>query len=91
MREKKQLDISEAVFYWHQVVVAVQYLHYSLGVIHKDIKAANCLMTIENNMIRVKLADFGMVIRLWDEYTPRGLGAAGTRGFMAPEVILGFH
>ncbi|CAB4014853.1 Serine threonine- kinase PLK4, partial [Paramuricea clavata] len=86
-KDGKALEKGEALFYWHQVVAALIFLHFdSIHAIHKDIKAANVLLTISDNMIRVKLADFGLVKCLPGEYTKSGLPAAGTRCFMAPEV-----
>eukprot|EP00281_Chroomonas_sp_CCMP1168_P029703 CAMPEP_0206251608 /NCGR_PEP_ID=MMETSP0047_2-20121206/22121_1 /ASSEMBLY_ACC=CAM_ASM_000192 /TAXON_ID=195065 /ORGANISM="Chroomonas mesostigmatica_cf, Strain CCMP1168" /LENGTH=327 /DNA_ID=CAMNT_0053677585 /DNA_START=33 /DNA_END=1013 /DNA_ORIENTATION=+ len=71
--------------YIEQVLQGLSFLHEQ-GVIHRDIKGANILTTKEGH---VKLADFGVALRLGDHVEGRG-GAddvAGTPYWMAPEVI----
>jgi serine/threonine protein kinase len=78
----------EAMFYWTQTFDALKHLHYlGIPVIHKDVKAENVLLSIKDNLVRVKLADYDTVKRLHDEFTMPGLNPKGTPGLIAPEVL----
>lgn len=65
-----------------EVVVALQYIHKE-GIIHRDIKAANILVTNEG---RVQLCDFGVAAQLTIAQVKR-TSMIGTPYWMAPEVI----
>lgn len=82
----RRLFLGEAMFYFNQILHAVDYLHtLPTPVIHKDIKAKNVLLTEEYT--RAKLADFDSAKRLSDEFTEAGLQPLGTKGFASPEVL----
>ncbi len=66
-----------------QVALALGAAHRS-GLIHRDVKPANVLLTADG---QAKLADFGLVRRVNDRRNNAGL--AGTPTFMAPELFQG--
>ncbi|ODQ63909.1 kinase-like protein, partial [Nadsonia fulvescens var. elongata DSM 6958] len=66
-----------------ELLLALQYIHKA-GIIHRDIKAANVLITKEG---RVQLCDFGVAAQLSTNKLKRNT-IVGTPYWMAPEVIM---
>jgi len=64
------------------VARGMQYLHaQEPSVLHRDLKPANILVETIADPPRAKIADFGLSI------IGEAIGKAGTRGYMAPEVL----
>lgn len=86
---RKSLDVDEFIFQEHvvaafvrQVILGLCYLHKQ-GVVHRDIKCANILVTKDS---LVKLADFGVAsTKPADMSGP--IDVAGSPYWMAPEII----
>ncbi|KAG8906928.1 hypothetical protein FRB99_005702 [Tulasnella sp. 403] len=78
------LEERHTVIIVREVLVALSFLHKA-GVIHRDIKAANILITAQG---RVVLCDFGVSALLATTHSKRAT-MVGTPYWMAPEVISG--
>jgi serine/threonine protein kinase len=69
--------------YITQVLRGLKYLHEQ-GVLHRDIKGANILTAKDG---QVKLADFGVAMKLSDAPGSDDRDVVGTPYWMAPEII----
>ena len=86
MHEKK-LTLSEAVGYAKGVLTALEYSHKA-GVVHRDIKASNIMITEEG---RVKVMDFGIARAISDSSATQAhtSGIVGTAQYFSPEQARG--
>jgi serine/threonine protein kinase len=56
-----------------------------LGIVHRDIKLDNILMTLnEKGQIVPKIGDFGIVVA---DFQAQNAAAMGTQGYIAPEIL----
>jgi serine/threonine-protein kinase len=78
------LDLAFAHDIVRQVGEALDYAH-SKGVVHRDVKPANIIITADN---RVKITDFGIARIDTSNLTQEGQ-LLGTPNYMAPEQIMG--
>lgn len=76
-------DEARSALYISQVLKGLKYLH-NQGVLHRDLKAANILTNKKGN---VKLADFGVAIKLSSESNNDDIPILGSPFWMAPEII----
>ena len=75
-----------AAFYMAEMVLALEHLHHTVGVIYRDLKPENCLLDSEGHLL---LTDFGLSKVAVEGEECRSI--LGTLEYMAPEVILGHH
>jgi serine/threonine protein kinase len=76
---EKSLNLMEALFYLEQVCAGLSHAHKN-GIIHRDIKPQNLLLTADRQT--VKIADFG-VARITQSDSP--ITRVGTNMFAPPE------
>ena len=90
LEREGQLSFMKAVNYLDQLAAALDAAH-ERGVIHRDVKPANVLMTSEGRLL---LTDFGLVKVIAEGQEPQssitGAGVPlGTPDYMAPEQVIG--
>ena len=81
------LTEQHAICYLHQLLEGVKYLHEN-GVLHRDIKSANLLITKQNVL---KIADWGLARSLPEEthHVAKLTNPVVTLWYRSPEVIVG--
>lgn len=94
------LDEQVAMLYVAEIVLALEYLHFELGVVHRDLKPENVLIHHDGH---IKLTDFGLsafgYAEVGSEDEAEGGGdcdesdtelrqKVGTPDYMAPELLL---
>lgn len=77
------LDVGDAVRLAVQIASALEYA-YSLGIVHRDVKPNNILLTNEQNAM---LSDFGIARIVGTETLARPAELIGTPRYMSPEQI----
>ncbi|CAD8062120.1 unnamed protein product [Paramecium sonneborni] len=73
-----------------KIVSAVSYIH-SQGIVHRDIKAENIMITSKKEDGEPKLIDFGLANKFDTSHIKRLKSFAGTPMYMAPEIIKGSY
>ena len=86
MHERK-LTLAESIGYAKQVLTALEYSHKA-GIIHRDIKASNIMVTEEG---QVKVMDFGIARAISDSSATQAhtSGIVGTAQYFSPEQARG--
>lgn len=70
----------------HDLLMGLQIIHEQYRIVHRDIKAANILLTSTGE---IRIADFGVSRRFEASGTCHTMTVVGTPYWMAPEVISG--
>lgn len=76
---KGRFDKKECLYYAARIMLGLQALH-DRQYVYRDLKPENCLLAEDG---RVRITDLGLATKI----TPTLHGAAGTRGYWAPEML----
>lgn len=79
LHQRGRFPKNECLYYAARILLGLQALHDE-GYVYRDLKPENCLLAEDG---RVKLTDLGLATKI----KPNLSGAAGTRGYWAPEML----
>jgi len=79
LHQKGRFPKNVCVYYAARIMLGLQALH-DKKYVYRDLKPENCLLADDG---RVKITDLGLATKI----TPTLHGAAGTRGYWAPEML----
>jgi serine/threonine protein kinase len=79
LHQKGRFPKRECQYYAARIMLGLQALH-DQGYVYRDLKPENCLLAEDG---RVKITDLGLATKI----IPTLHGAAGTRGYWAPEML----
>jgi len=87
--DREELDVKQRLSLFCQVCEAVQYAHQK-GILHRDLKPGNLLVTDAEHGPRVRVIDFGIAVALREDAADQERATAahqvlGTRHYMSPE------
>ena len=85
---QKRLPIPQCRRFFRHLLDGISFIH-SMGIIHKDIKPANCVLTSD---ARLKICDFGVAERQSEIPLARRastVNAVGSLAFQPPEIASG--
>jgi serine/threonine protein kinase len=91
VKQNGPLSVQRGCFYLHQAALGLQHAHEH-GMVHRDIKPHNLILSQQETRDIVKILDFGLAKASREGQTDTGLTAAGivlgTPDYMAPEQAL---
>lgn len=82
IKKKGSLAVKESLDYTNQILAGLSHAH-SYGVIHRDIKPQNIMITTGN---QVKIMDFGLALNLSDSTMTYDSSVFGSVYYIAPEI-----
>ncbi|HVC99256.1 MAG TPA: protein kinase, partial [Pirellulales bacterium] len=91
VKARGQLPVANAAFYTHQVALGLQHAHEK-GMVHRDIKPNNLMLTVDGKKHVVKTLDFGLSKATSENGAEAALTKSGqilgTPDYVAPEQTL---
>ncbi|HVC93699.1 MAG TPA: protein kinase, partial [Pirellulales bacterium] len=91
VKARGQLPVANAAFYTHQVALGLQHA-YEKGMVHRDIKPNNLMLTVEGKKHVIKILDFGLSKATSEKSAGTSLTKSGqmlgTPDYMSPEQTL---
>ncbi|OMJ84280.1 hypothetical protein SteCoe_14624 [Stentor coeruleus] len=82
--KKKKMHEKQVMHFARSFFEVLEYIH-SKGIIHRDLKLENILMTSNIEDSEFKLADFGLACYIDKSFKSK----SGSPGYMAPEILRG--
>jgi len=79
LSRKRCFSKEECIYYAARIMLGLQHIH-DQKLVYRDLKPENCLLGEDG---RVKITDLGLAV----PYSSNLKGAAGTRGYWAPEML----
>ena len=83
IKSKGHLSVQESLEFTYQILSGLRHAH-SYGVIHRDIKPQNIMITSTN---QVKIMDFGLALNLSDSTITYDNSVMGSVYYIAPETV----
>ncbi|CAD7964227.1 unnamed protein product [Amoebophrya sp. A25] len=83
-RTSRRMAEPEAMFYIHDLILALKYLHKN-RILHRDLKLGNLFLDAS---MRIKIGDFGLAAQLENDGEKRRT-ICGTPNYIAPEILEG--
>ena len=91
VKTKGPTPVAHACLFIHQAALGLQHAHEK-GLVHRDIKPHNLMLSREGNKATVKILDFGLAKAAREEKVEGGVSltgqALGTPDYIAPEQII---
>jgi Serine/threonine protein kinase len=87
LRRERTLPAARAIAIVRQVLEGLADAH-AQGVVHRDVKPENVLVTLRGGVESIRLVDFG-VARIIEHAATGATGVVGTPSYMAPEIAMG--
>ncbi len=91
VKTRGPLSVAHAAYFVHQAALGLQHAHEK-GMVHRDIKPHNLMLTHDGKARVVKILDFGLAKASREQKADAGLTSAGqplgTPDYIAPEQIL---
>jgi serine/threonine protein kinase/formylglycine-generating enzyme required for sulfatase activity len=91
VKSRGPLSVTHAAYFVHQAAIGLQHAH-ERGMVHRDIKPHNLMLTSDGKARVVKVLDFGLAKASREQKVDVGLTsegqALGTPDYIAPEQIL---
>ncbi len=91
VKTKGPMPVAHACLFIHQAALGLQHAHEE-GLVHRDIKPHNLMLSRKGDKATVKILDFGLAKAAREEKVEGGVSATGqalgTPDYIAPEQIL---